>query len=82
MKGIIMQAMKYQELKKSGKWVPKRGDIVSYHPIIGEPAESNGHTVTSVFPVASGNMVAFITGKQGFVSVEALSRDLEERGAM
>lgn len=68
-----MTAADYQQRIKIGVWVPRRGDIVSYHPIIAGPAETTGHKVTSVFPAASGHMVAFITGKRAYVSVEALS---------
>lgn len=77
-----MEAIKYQEALKRGTWVPKKGDVVAYHPIIGEPAESNGHTVESVFPAASGHMVAFISGKRAHVAIEALSRDMLERGCL
>jgi hypothetical protein len=77
-----MNTLEYYESIKKGIWVPKKGEIVAYHPIIGEPAESNGHTVESVFPARSGKMVAFITGKRSHIAIEALSRDLPERGAM
>lgn len=76
-----MNSKDYQERLKTGVWVPKKGDIVAYHPIIAGPAETNGHTVTSVFPAASGNMVAFITGKRAYVAIEALSRANPETGA-
>lgn len=75
-----MKAIDYQNKKNRGEWVPQKGDVVAYHPIIGKPAESNGHTVSSVFPAACGNMVAFISGKRGYVSTDALSRCNPETG--
>jgi hypothetical protein len=56
------------------QWVPVAGDLVNYHAIIGGDVSSMGHRVESVFPTASGHMVAFISGKRGHVAIEALSK--------
>lgn len=77
-----MKAIDYQNKKNRGEWVPEKGDIVAYHPIIGGPAESNGHTVKSVFPAACGTMVAFISGKRAHVSTDALSEASSMTGPM
>lgn len=69
-----MNVTDYNDRIQKGVWVPQKGDTVAYHPIIAWPAESNGHTVQSVFPDASGQMVAFITGKKAYVAIEALSK--------
>jgi hypothetical protein len=70
-----MKAIDYQKQKTEGKrWVPAAGDLVNYHAIIGGDVSSMGHRVESVFPAASGHMVAFISGKRGHVAIEALSR--------
>lgn len=76
-----MNSKDYHERLKSGVWVPQKGDTVAYHPKIAGPAESNGHTVLSVFPAASGHMVAFITGKRAHVAIESLSKADPRTGA-
>jgi len=53
------------------------GDIVNYHAIIGEGITSTGHTITTILPAPNnfGGDVAWISGKSGCVSLEALSND-------
>jgi len=53
------------------------GDIVNYHAIIGDGITSTGHTITTILPAPNnfGRDVAWISGKSGCVSLEALSND-------
>jgi hypothetical protein len=74
-----MKAIDYQRAKKAGQWVPERGQMVNYHSIIGGDVTSRGHLVESVFPAASGHMVAFISNKRAHVAIEALTNALDEK---
>lgn len=56
-------------------WMPREGDWVNYHSIIGGPITSSDHIVESVgeLPSPNGpNPVAWISGV-GMVSADALS---------
>ena len=57
----------------------KEGDRVNFHAVIGEPPTSTDHFIEYIgtIPSASGQ-VAWITGKAGCVSLEALSIDSSE----
>lgn len=65
------------ENRRPSFWMPRAGDAVDYHSIIGGPISSHGHTVTSVGELASGSPVAWITGKAACVSVDALTPHVE-----
>jgi hypothetical protein len=65
------------ENKRPSFWMPRAGDIVDYHSIIGGPISSHGHTVTSVGELPSGSAVAWISGKAGCVSVDSLTPHIE-----
>lgn len=51
------------------------GDLVFYHPIIGEPHTNIGYEITAIDPDlgGSGQAVAWLKGKSGCVSMAALS---------
>lgn len=53
----------------------KEGDKVNYHSFIGGPVSSTGHEIKQIQlqPNNFGEDVAWITGKSGCVSLEALS---------
>jgi hypothetical protein len=53
-------------------WMPRKGDHVDYHSIIGGEITST-HTVESVGTDAAGQAVAWITDKSGYVSCDALT---------
>jgi len=53
-------------------WMPRRGERVDYHSIIGGEITST-HTVESVGTDAAGQAVAWITDKRGYVSCDALT---------
>jgi hypothetical protein len=55
-------------------WMPRQDDRVHYHSIIGGPVTSTGHVVKAVSTLASGEPVAWITGKVGCVSCDALTQ--------
>ena len=63
------------------------GDKVDYHSTPGGPITSKDHTIKKVFPIPNeyGRDVAWISGKSGFVSCDALTfaderADLQECG--
>lgn len=58
---------------------PAVGDKVNYHAIIGGPVTSAGHIVQQVDRLSCGELVAFISGKSGCVSVDALSPEVEQQ---
>jgi hypothetical protein len=66
-----------KENQRPSFWMPRTGDIVDYHSIVGGPISSHGHTVTSVGELPSGSAVAWISGKSGCVSVDALTPHAE-----
>lgn len=65
------------ENKRPSFWMPRAGDVVDYHSIIGGPISSHGHTVTSVGELPSGSAVAWISGKAACVSVDSLTPHVE-----
>lgn len=48
------------------------GMEVNYHSRIGGPVTTSGHKITHI-ERRNGEWIVFITGKTGFVSVEAIS---------
>ena len=52
----------------------KVGDLVRYHPIIGGPDDGRYYTVSDVGVLAGDQMVAWLQGKSGCVSLAALSK--------
>ena len=56
----------------------KIGDRVDYHSAIGEGITSRNHTITAMQIWSHGKEVAWITGKSGCVSVDALTLSLSE----
>lgn len=55
------------------EWMPRAGDIVDYHSIIGEPATLCNQTVIETWIANSGYPVANITGIRGHVACDALT---------
>jgi hypothetical protein len=53
--------------------MPRAGDVVDYHSVIGKPATHIGYTVTNVGLSGAGIPVAWMNGISGFVSVDALT---------
>ena len=53
------------------------GDIVNYHSVIGGPVTSSGHKVKQI-AYLNDQIVAYITGKSGCVSIKALSHEEED----
>jgi len=53
-------------------WMPRKGDCVDYHSIIGEEITST-HIVESVGTDYAGQAVAWISGKSGYVACDALT---------
>jgi hypothetical protein len=52
----------------------KQGDKVDYHSIIGGPVTKPGLVMKSdPFKASSGDMVAFVEGVSGYVSMDALT---------
>lgn len=56
----------------------KVGDVVDYHSVIGREITSRNHVVQQVFLDYSGHKVARISGKSGYVAVDALSLTMED----
>lgn len=54
----------------------KVNDVVDYHAVIGGPVTSKEHTIR-MFGEVCGQVVAFLTGKSGCVSLKALSKSKE-----
>jgi hypothetical protein len=50
------------------------GDVIRYHPVIGEPDNGRDYTVRATGTMPSGHDVAWLDGKAGCVAVEALTR--------
>lgn len=60
--------------------MPRAGDIVDFHSVIGKPPTHIGYTVTSVGLSGAGVPIAWLKGISGFVSCDALTpRDEESR---
>lgn len=53
-------------------WMPRKGERVNYHSIIGGKITST-HTVESVGTDHAGQAVAWISGKSGYVACDALT---------
>lgn len=49
------------------------GDIVRYHPIIGEGHDGRLYTVRDIGALGHGEIVAWLNGKPGCVALKALS---------
>jgi len=62
-----------RKISRPSYWMPREGDWVDYHSIIGGSITSKDHTVLSVGELSSGEPVAWISDKAGCVSVDALS---------
>ena len=63
--------------KRPAHWMPRKGDRVDYHSIIGEPATSMDHVVRTVETSHSGYPVAWLVGKSGCVACDALTPSKE-----
>lgn len=61
------------------EWMPRKGDIVDFHSIIGEPSTSFGHEVRHVWMSEAGYPVASISGKSGYVACDALTPAYPEK---
>jgi hypothetical protein len=60
--------------------MPRKGDKVDYHSVIGGPVTKAGLTITSdPLYMPSGDMVVFVDGVSGYVAIEALTPALELR---
>jgi len=59
--------------KKTRRWFLCVGDDVNFHSIIGGPVTSSNHKIKDIFISEANETVAFISGKSGYVSIEALS---------
>ena len=68
-----MKKRKKTEYDRPAEWMPRTGDTVDYHSIIGEPATSFNHEVMEVWIANTGYPVANITNMRGWVSVDALT---------
>jgi hypothetical protein len=68
-----MKKRKKTEYDRPAEWMPRAGDYVDYHPIIGEPATTYMHKVKEVWIANTGYPVANIIGVRGWVSVDALT---------
>ena len=55
------------------EWMPRTGDRVDYHSIIGEPATSFNHEVIETWISNAGYPVSSITGIRGHVACDALT---------
>jgi hypothetical protein len=73
-----MKKRKKTEYDRPAEWMPRTGDTVDYHSIIGEPATSFNHVVMEVWIANTGYPVANITNMRGWVSVDALTPALGE----
>jgi hypothetical protein len=55
------------------QWMPRTGDFVDYHSIIGGDITLGACIVQNVGVSSSGTPIAWITGKAGYVSCDALT---------
>jgi len=62
-----------EKISRPPYWMPRTGDCVDYHSIIGGPITSRDHVVQEVGSIPSCSAVAWISNKRGCVSVDALS---------
>jgi hypothetical protein len=65
--------MTEKKISRPSYWMPREGDYVDYHSIIGGPITSRNHIVNNVGVLFCGEPVAWISNKSGCVSVDALS---------
>ncbi len=56
----------------------RTGDTVNYHSFVGGKIYSSGHVVREIFQTDGGVVVAFITGKEHYVALAALSKETAE----
>lgn len=56
------ETMKPDENKRPKHWMPRVGDVVDYHSIIGGPITSTGHKVTTVSTDSAKQPVAWLEG--------------------
>lgn len=59
--------------KRPSFWMPRVGDIVDYHSMIGGEATQKGMKVYAVGDMPSGEPVAWLEGKSGCVAMDALT---------
>lgn len=62
-----MSTSDYEQVRKV-----KEGDLVWYHPIIGEPARKGPFTVRAVGDIPSQKNVVWLFGKSGCVAMASL----------
>jgi hypothetical protein len=72
-KSMTTKTRKRTEHDRPLEWMPRKGDTVDYHSIIGEPATSFNHQVIETWISNAGYPVSNITGIRGFVSCDALT---------
>lgn len=65
--------------ERPAHWMPRVGDIVDYHSIIGEKITSTGHKVRAVQMSDAGYPVAWLEGKSGCVHVDALTPTIRKQ---
>lgn len=56
------------------------GDLVMFHPIIGESDCYGPHEIMFISQLSNGTPVAWLRGIPGCVAIEALSRPTGEEG--
>lgn len=59
--------------KRPSFWMPRVGEVVDYHSVIGEDATETGKVVKHVGELPSGEPVAWLFGKRGCVAMDALT---------
>lgn len=69
---------KKNENKRPAHWMPRAGDAVDYHSIIGGPITSQSHIVKKVGTDSAGQPVAWLIGGEekpprGYVHIDALT---------
>lgn len=52
----------------------QKGDIVNYHPIIGEPHDGKEYEIVDFGSINGDRDVCWLLGKRGCVSTKAISR--------
>lgn len=57
--------------ERPSHWMPRKGDRVDYHSLIGGPVTSSDHVVRAVETSHSGYAVAWLTNKAGCVAADA-----------
>lgn len=64
--------------RRPANWMPRKGDVVDYHSIIGGEITSRSHIVQDVGISSSHDPIAWLTGGEtkpprGYVYVDALT---------